>query len=180
MNVFMEEAMETENRRQQILNLLENQHKPVSGTVLSRLFGVSRQVIVQDIALLRAENKNILSTNKGYVLFKQVDSNESMRRVVCVKHNLAQMEEELNCIVDNGGHVIDVSVEHDLYGQISADLIIHNRADVEEFVEKMKDSNSKPLNVLTDELHYHTIGATSAEILDRIEKKLAEKGILIE
>ena len=76
--------------------------------------------------------------------------------------------------------MIDVSVEHDLYGQISADLIIHNRADVEEFVEKMKDSNSKPLNVLTDELHYHTIGATSAEILDRIEKKLAEKGILIE
>lgn len=171
--------METENRRQKIINLLENEHKPVSGTVLSKLFGVSRQVIVQDIALLRAENKNILSTNKGYILFKQPDFNKEMRRVVCVKHDMTQMEEELKCIVDNGGHVIDVSVEHDLYGQISADLIIHNRADVEEFVNRMKVSNSKPLKVLTDEIHYHTIGAESKEILDRIEKKLDEKGFII-
>lgn len=171
--------METENRRQQILHLLENEQKPVSGTVLSREFGVSRQVIVQDIALLRAENKNILSTNKGYVLFKQPGMDETQRRVVCVQHSLEQMGEELNCIVDNGGHVIDVSVDHDLYGQISADLIIHNRADVEEFVGKMKVSNSRPLKVLTDEIHYHTIGAKSVEILDRIEKKLDEKGFLL-
>ena len=171
--------METENRRQQILNLLENQHKPVTGTVLARLFGVSRQVIVQDIALLRAENKNILSTNKGYVLFKQSSANGNFKRVVCVKHNLSQMEEELNCIVDNGGHVIDVSVEHDLYGQISVDLIIHNRADVEEFVSKMKVINSKPLKVLTDEIHYHTIEAESEEILERIEKKLKESGFIV-
>ena len=171
--------MDTENRRQQILKLLENQHKPVSGTVLARLFGVSRQVIVQDIALLRAENRNILSTNKGYVLFKQSSADKNFRRVVCVKHSLAQMADELNCIVDNGGHIIDVSVEHDLYGQISADLIIHNRADVEEFVSKMKVSNSKPLKVLTDEIHYHTIGASSEEILDRIEKKLNESGFIV-
>lgn len=171
--------METENRRQQILNLLENQQKPVSGTVLSRLFGVSRQVIVQDIALLRAENRNILSTNKGYVFFKQPSAKEINRRVVCVKHSLEKMADELNCVVDNGGHVIDVSVEHDLYGQISADLIIHNRADVEEFVSKMKISNSKPLKVLTDEIHYHTIGAPSEEILDRIEKKLDESGFIV-
>jgi len=171
--------METENRRYQILNLLENQQKPVSGTVLSRLFGVSRQVIVQDIALLRAENKNILSTNKGYVLFKPVNTEGNERRVYCVRHTMEQMAEELNCIVDNGGHVIDVSVEHDMYGQISADLIIHNRADVEEFVSKMKISSSKPLSVLTDEIHYHTIGAVSVEILDRIEKKLDEKGFIV-
>lgn len=171
--------METENRRQQILNLLENEHKPVSGTVLSRLLGVSRQVIVQDIALLRAENKNILSTNKGYVLFTPVNTAENEKRVIHVRHTLGQMEEELNCIVDNGGHIIDVSVEHDLYGQISADLIIHNRADVSEFIQKMKISNSKPLKVLTDEIHYHTIEAKSVEILDRIEKKLDEKGILV-
>ena len=171
--------METENRRYQILNLLENQQKPVSGTVLSRLFGVSRQVIVQDIALLRAENKNILSTNKGYVLFKPVNTEGNERRVYCVRHTMEQMAEELNCIVDNGGDILDVSVDHDLYGQISADLIIHNRADVTEFVEKMKSSKSKPLKVLTDEIHYHTVEAKSVEILDRIERKLDELGMLV-
>lgn len=83
------------------------------------------------------------------------------------------------CIVDNGGHVLDVSVEHDLYGQISVDLIIHNRADVQEFVEKMKNSSSKPLKELTSGLHYHTVEAKSQEILDRIENKLKEEGFLV-
>ena len=175
----MEEAMETENRRHQILNLLENQHKPVSGTVLSRLFGVSRQVIVQDIALLRAESKNILSTNKGYVLYKQEEKSENTRQIICIHHNMEQMQEELNCIVDNGGYVLDVSVDHDLYGKISAELNLFNRAEVEDFVNKMRVSQSKPLKDLTGEIHYHTIGAKSVDILDRIEKKLDEKGFVV-
>ena len=171
--------MDTENRRYQILNLLENQHKPVSGTVLSRLFGVSRQVIVQDIALLRAENKEILSTNKGYVLFKQVEESGIHKRVFRVTHSLENMEEELNCIVDNGGYVKDVLVDHDLYGQISGALNLGNRADVAEFIQKVKVSRSKPLKVLTDEIHYHTVEAKSTEILDRIERRLDEMGMLV-
>lgn len=171
--------METQNRRYQILKLLENQHKPVSGTVLSRLFGVSRQVIVQDIALLRAENQNILSTNKGYVLLKSADDSGNEKRVIRVKHSLENMQEELNCIVDNGGYVLDVVVDHDLYGQISGQLLLHNRADVAEFIQKVKVSKSKPLKVLTDEIHYHTVEAKSMEILDRIEKKLDELGMLV-
>ena len=171
--------METDTRREQILHLLESQHKPVSGTVLARLFRVSRQVIVQDIALLRAENKNILSTNKGYVLFQTPKKEENEKRVFLVQHDTQGVEEELNCIVDNGGHVLDVSVYHDLYGLISVDLIIHNRADVQEFVEKMKNSSSKPLKELTSGLHYHTVEAKSQEILDRIENKLKEGGFLV-
>ena len=171
--------MDTENRRYQILNLLENQHKPVSGTVLSRLFGVSRQVIVQDIALLRAENKEILSTNKGYVLLKQTKDNGICKRVFRVTHSLANMEEELNCIVDNGGYVLDVLVDHDLYGQICGPLNLGNRADVAEFIQRVKVSRSKPLKVLTDEIHYHTVEAKSEEILNRIEKRLDEMGMLV-
>lgn len=171
--------MDTENRRYQILKLLENQHKPVSGTVLSKLFGVSRQVVVQDIALLRAENKEIISTNKGYVLLKMSDDTGIEKRVFRVKHSLENMEEELNCIVDNGGHVIDVLVDHDLYGQISGQLQLHNRADVAEFINKVKVSKSKPLKVLTDEIHYHTVEAKESGILDRIEKKLDELGMLV-
>ncbi len=171
--------MDTENRRYQILNLLENQQKPVSGTVLSRLFGVSRQVIVQDIALLRAENKEILSTNKGYVLFKQTENSGNVKRVFRVTHSLENMENELNCIVDNGGFVLDVLVDHDLYGKISGPLHLGNRADVAEFIQKVKVSKSKPLKVLTDEIHYHTVEAKSEEILDRIEKRLNELGMLV-
>ena len=171
--------MDTENRRYQILKLLENQHKPVSGTVLSKLFGVSRQVIVQDIALLRAENKEILSTNKGYVLFKPVEEDGSKKRVFRVTHSMENMEDELNCIVDNGGYVLDVLVDHDLYGQISGPLNLSNRADVAEFIQRVKVSKSKPLKVLTDEIHYHTVEAKSVEILDRIEKNLDEMGMLV-
>jgi transcriptional regulator of NAD metabolism len=171
--------MDTENRRYQILKLLENQHKPVSGTVLSKLFGVSRQVIVQDIALLRAENKEILSTNKGYVLFKPVEEDGSKKRVFRVTHSMENMEDELNCIVDNGGYVLDVLVDHDLYGQISGPLNLSNRADVADFIQRVKVSKSKPLKVLTDEIHYHTVEAKSVEILDRIEKNLDEMGMLV-
>ena len=171
--------METENRRYQILKLLENQHKPVSGTILSKLFSVSRQVIVQDIALLRAENKDIISTNKGYVLHKDSNDLENDRRVFRVKHDLENMQEELNCIVDNGGYVLDVLVDHDLYGQISGQLLLQNRADVAEFIQKVKISKSKPLKVLTDEIHYHTVEAKSVEVLDRIERKLDELGMLV-
>lgn len=172
--------METDTRRQQILQLLESQPKPVSGTVLARLFRVSRQVIVQDIALLRAENKNILSTNKGYVLFKVPAKEATCTRVFRVQHNKKDVSDELRCIVDNGGHVLDVSVDHDLYGQISADLIINNRADIEEFVEKMKQSTNKPLKELTGSIHYHTVQADSEDILSRIEERLREKGYLYE
>ena len=171
--------MDTENRRYQILNLLENQHKPVSGTVLSRLFGVSRQVIVQDIALLRAENREILSTNKGYVLFKPAEESGIYKRVFRVTHSLENMEAELNCIVDNGGYVRDVLVDHDLYGQISGPLNLGNRADVAEFIQKVKISKSKPLKVLTDEIHYHTVEAKSEDILNRIEKRLDEMAMLV-
>lgn len=172
--------MDTDTRREQILHLLESQHKPVSGAVLAGLFQVSRQVIVQDIALLRAENKNILSTNKGYVLFTLPNNEENNKRVFRVQHNKEETGDELRCIVDNGGHVLDVSVDHDLYGQISADLIIHNRADVDEFLNKMNQSTNRPLKDLTGSIHYHTVEADNKVILDRIENKLREKGYLYE
>lgn len=170
--------METETRREQILHLLESQQKPVSGTVLSRLFRVSRQVIVQDIALLRVENKNILSTNKGYVLYQPPKQEDKKQRVFCVNHTSDDVKDELQCIIDNGGHVLDVSVTHDVYGLISVDLILNNRADIEEFLEKMKNSQDSPLKELTGSTHYHTVEAESEAILDRIEEKLREKGYL--
>lgn len=166
-------------RRKAIIAYLENESTPVSGTELARHFGVSRQIIVQDIALLRAENRDILPTNKGYVLYQTQERRSGCIDVIMVKHTSEQTLEEMCSIVDYGGSMLDVFVEHDLYGQIRVDLVINDRKDAEEFCEKMKQSKSKPLKVLTEDCHYHTITAPSEKALKLIKQELAEKGLLI-
>lgn len=136
-------------------------------------------MIVQDIALLRATDKNIMSTNKGYLLFDRQHKDSGVRRVFRVKHTNAKMGEELYTIVDQGARVLDVIVEHEIYGQLSADLYLNSRSDVDEFLEATKKSGSKPLKVLTDDVHYHTVEAKNEKILENVEKKLKDQGYLI-
>jgi len=169
--------MEGQERREKLIEILKNNKESVSGTELAKRLGVSRQVIVQDIALLRAVNKNILSTTKGYILYYQ--EKQKVNRCFLVKHTTEQIEDELCTIVDNGGKVLDVIVTHDIYGEISTNLIIKNRQDVYDFVKKVKSKNTVPLKELTDGVHLHTIEADSEEILDKIEKDLREKGYLL-
>lgn len=170
--------MEGKNRREKLISLLQAADTPVSGTDLAKSLGVSRQVIVQDIALLRAVDKNILSTNKGYVLYVPEIENQRVKRSFAVTHKKAQIQEELYTIVDYGGKVLDVVVEHDIYGQIMVDLILCNRLDVDEFVDRIEHSKSRPLKVLTEGEHWHTVEADSEKVLDKIEEKLKEKGYL--
>ena len=124
-------------RRKQIVKILEESKEPISGTILAKKLSVSRQIIVQDIALLRAENKNILSTNKGYLISNTSDENNRIQRVICSCHTKEQIRDELYTIVDMGGRVRKVFVNHDIYGQISADLLIFSRKDADEFVHKV-------------------------------------------
>jgi transcriptional regulator of NAD metabolism len=170
--------MEGMERREKIIELLKNRKEPISGTDLSKKLGVSRQVIVQDIALLRAVNKNILSTTKGYMIYLQ--DKRKVNRCFLVKHTTEQIEDELCMIVDNGGKVLNVIVAHDIYGEIAADLIIQNRQDVYDFMEKVRNKKTVPLKELTDGVHLHTIEADSEEILDNIEHALRVKKYLVE
>ena len=170
--------MEGERRREQLLLLLKQKKMPISGTDLAKQLGVSRQVIVQDIALLRAINKNILSTNKGYVLYEPELAGGRVNRIFAVNHKKEQIRDELYTIVDCGGKVLDVVVEHDIYGQITVDLLLCNRLDVDEFVERIENSKSRPLHVLTDGEHWHTVEADMERVLDKIEEVLKEKGYL--
>lgn len=170
--------MEGDKRREQLVLLLKSAKAPISGADLAKQLGVSRQVIVQDIALLRAVNKNILSTNKGYVLYAPEQDSGRIKRSFPVAHSKEQIQDELYTIVDYGGKVLDVVVEHDIYGQITADLILCNRLDVDEFVERIEHSKSRPLKVLTDGAHWHTVEADSVKVLDKIEDMLREKGYL--
>lgn len=175
----MERILDGEQRRQAILSELSGSSLPISGTELARRLGVSRQVIVQDVALLRATNKNILSTNKGYILFEPRLEPENCRRTLCVRHATEQVLDEFYTVVDLGGKILDVVVEHDLYGQIAVDLIIASRQDAEEFFRKMQESRVKPLKELTEDVHYHTIVAKDAAAMERIENALLKKGYLI-
>ena len=170
--------MEGEKRREQLITLLGQAEVPVSGTDLAKRLGVSRQVIVQDIALLRAVNKNILSTNKGYVLYVPCTGNTRVKRSFAVNHTKERIKEELYTIVDYGGKVLDVVVEHDIYGQIMVDLILCNRLDVDEFIGRIENSKSRPLKVLTEGEHWHTVEADSEKVLDKIGEKLKEGGFL--
>jgi len=169
--------MEGSERREKLLEILENRKDPLSGTELSKQLGVSRQVIVQDIALLRAVNKNILSTTKGYILYYQ--EKQKVNRCFLVKHTTEQIEDELLTIVDHGGKVLDVIVSHEIYGEISTNLIISNRQDVFDFVEKVKTKKTVPLKELTDGVHLHTVEADTESILDQIEDALRKKNYLL-
>jgi len=166
-------------RRKEIINCLSTSTDPVNGSELARRFGVSRQVIVQDIALLRAENREILSTNKGYVLYQPITHRGGCTDVIMVQHSADRTMEEMTAIVEYGGKMLDVFIDHDLYGQIRADLVINDLKDAEEFCLKMKNSASRPLKELTGDCHYHTITAPSEKVMRLIKAELKEKGILM-
>lgn len=170
--------LDGDERRQAIIDYLTPAQTPVNGTELARHFGVSRQVIVQDIALLRAQNHTIWSTNKGYMLSKPQEPLAGCRRVIAVQHTQEQTLEEMQAIVDFGGRMLDIFVDHDLYGEIRVALIINDLQDALDFCERMNHCDSKPLKVLTGDTHYHTIVAPSEKAMQMILQELREKGIL--
>lgn len=170
--------MEGTERREQLVALLMKSSTPISGSQLSKMLGVSRQVIVQDIALLRVSKIDIVSTTKGYIINKTAST--MVRRTFQVKHDNRQIEDELCTIVDNGGRVLDVQIAHPIYGAITTNLIIWNRADVYEFVKQVDQKKTTPLKELTNGIHSHTVEAASEEILDRVEEALKKKNYLIQ
>lgn len=171
--------MTGEKRRKEIINIISHAHRPISGASLADLFQVNRQVIVQDIALLRAENKNIISTNRGYMLYQGSRSVNIHRRIFEVRHSSEQILEEFYTIVDLGGTIINVSIDHELYGILEASLFISTRTEAQEFVKKASISKDQPLSALTGDTHYHTIEAPSEDVLSSIETALKEKGFLV-
>ena len=167
-------------RRNEILQMLREQGAPLSGTALAKAFGVSRQVIVQDIALIRAENHAIVSTNKGY-LYRMADTEDPQpKRVFYLRHTKEQVLDELMTVLELGGRILDVAVEHELYGQIRVDLMIENMKDAQEFTDRLATCRDNPLKVLTGDCHYHTIAAPSEKLLDLIEGELRKKGYLLD
>lgn len=167
--------MNGEQRRKQLLCILSDSKEPIAGAVLAQKFKVSRQVIVQDIALLRANGADILSASRGYLM---LHPNQEASRVFKVVHSDAQAEEELTMIVDMGGIVRDVFIYHRVYGIVCGEMKIRSRRDIQDFLEKIRTGKSSLLKNVTAGYHYHTIAAEDTQTLDAIQQKLAEKGML--
>ena len=167
--------MKVAERRKAIVNLLLSSKEPISGSELAKKFSISRQIIVQDITVLKSTGYDILSTSQGYVMRKSVLA----ERVFKVRHTTAQTEDELSCIVDLGGTVVDVFVWHKVYGKIEAALNIFSQMHIKQFMEGVRTGQSTELMHVTGGYHYHTVRADNDAVLDRIEALLNERNYIV-
>ena len=166
--------MKAAERRKAIANLLLSATEAVSGGRLSDEFGVSRQIIVQDITVLKGSGYDILSTHNGYIIQKSPLKD----RVFKVHHTTEQTEDELNTIIDLGGTVVDVFVWHKVYGKMTAPLNIFSSLHVKQFIDGIRSGKSTELMTITGGYHYHTVRADTEETLDKIEQALNKKNYI--
>ena len=171
--------MLTKDRRKEIIKILNKNEEPLKGTELANKFCVSRQVIVQDIAVIRAQGHNILATSTGYIMPKLNTKNKNIKTIVCRHEGYENMEEELKIMVDMGAKVIDVIIEHSVYGEIRCPLMISSRMDLEDFIEKIRNNKGEPLSSLTGGAHIHTLEVPNNRSYNKIIELLTEKGYLI-
>lgn len=169
-----------EERRDTLLRLLKSTQNPITGTDLAKHANVSRQVIVNDMNLLKARNEPIIATSQGYLYIAREDHNEIYERKIVCLHTAEQAEDEMLTIVDCGVTLKSVIVEHPVYGEITASMMLSNRHDVNSFIKRVNETKANYLSVLTNGTHLHALSASSEEQLDLVEQKLREKGYLIE
>jgi transcriptional regulator of NAD metabolism len=171
--------MKAKKRREKLKGVLESEVNPITGSKLAGYFDVTRQVIVQDIALLRAEGYDILATSQGYILKDNMGGKTYSRTIAC-KHNKDDVKDELMTIVKHGAKIKDVKVEHPIYGEISGMLMLQTSEDVNKFLKNTQNKEASLLASLTDGVHLHTIEAFNEEVLETIIKELKNKGFLLE
>ena len=170
--------MEGKERRDEIFKIIAQSSDSVSATKLSKTLGVSRQVIVSDIALLRAQGAEIIATSRGYIVSpKIVTDSKHTYKVACI-HSKDETKSELYLFVDLGAVVVNTIVEHEYYGEIVGCLNLISRQDVDYFIDKLNKSEIKLLSELTGGVHLHTIACSNKEHFDKVVKKLDESGFL--
>ena len=169
-----------EERRNELLTILKQKREPITGTELAKFANVSRQVIVNDMTLLKARNEPILATSQGYLYMAKDNAEKQVERIIACYHPRDQTKDELLTLVDCGVTVNNVIVQHPIYGEITASIMVSNRHDVENFIHQVEKTNAKNLAELTDGIHLHTITAPTSTILDRAEQLMRKKGYLVE
>ncbi len=173
-----DQKMLGEKRRNLLLEILKNTYEPITGSELAKRMNVSRQVIVNDVSLLKAKSHPIIATSQGY-LYLDNAKEEKAKRIIACYHTPEQTEDELNLMVDHGVTVEDVKIEHPIYGDLTASVMVSNRLEVQQFLKKMKQTNASYLLELTDGTHLHTVSASNDKLLDKVEKALEEANFLV-
>lgn len=171
--------IKTEERRKELLQRLKNSHQAITGSKLAEEFSVSRQVIVQDIALLRARGEKIVATSQGYFYEENLGMQRYRASIACRHGDDAELRDELTTIVNFGGRIVDVKVEHPIYGELSGNLMISNLEDVDNFIDNFNSNETSLLSELTDGVHLHTIEVVNKQVLNLIKDNLRQKGYLL-
>ncbi|MGE8206097.1 transcription repressor NadR [Heyndrickxia sp. NPDC080065] len=168
------------DRREFLLNILKESKEPITGGDLANRANVSRQVIVNDITLLKAKNEPIVATSQGYLYLQHAATTDTFEKTVACFHSPDQVENELNLIVDHGVTVKDVKIEHPVYGDLTASIMVSNRSEVKQFIEKIQSTKAVYLSNLTQGVHLHTIVAKKEQQLLDVEANLKKAGFLID
>lgn len=169
-----------DERHQLLVSTLKKAEAPISGSKLGELTNVSRQVIVSDITLLKAKGEPIMATNRGYVYMHKQAGPQKCEKIIVCNHTSDQTEKELNILVDHGVTVKDVKIEHPVYGDLTASVMVSNRSEVKEFIANIQQTNATFLLELTEGIHLHTILADSEQQITNAEEALKNAGILVE
>ena len=168
--------MNSVDRRENIIKLLLESNEPIKGSVIARKYLVTRQVIVKDIAILRAKGTNIIATPDGYMINK---NENKVKAIIAVTHNEEEMFDEMSIVIKYGGTIEDVIVEHPLYGEIAGMLMIKNYNELSKFVQKRQEQQAKLLSVLTNGVHLHTISAESEDDINLIISELKKHNFIV-
>lgn len=174
--------MKAAERRELLIQRLNQATTPLKATSLAKEFGVSRQIIVGDVAILRASHHDIIATNQGYLLADKATSVDDSRyrgKIVC-QHSADQAIEELAIIVKHGGYVENVEVDHPYYGLIKASLQIKDKEDIQDFQNAMDNPGGTMLSSLTNGIHLHIITTPDEATFQTIKADLKAAEILLD
>lgn len=163
-----------------ILSWLKESGNPLTGKILAERTNVSRQVIVQDISLLKAKGEPIVATARGYVYLSKEGEGNTFTRTIAVRHQPEDTADELYTLVDHGVTVQNVMVEHSIYGDLTGSLMLKNRRDVDAFLNELAATRSALLSKLTGGVHLHKIEAETTRQLDEACEALKQAGYLLE
>ena len=177
----MDKIMDATQRRESIIATLRQESEPFSASKFAKQFGVSRQIIVGDVSLLRASGVDIIATPRGYLLDASTRSKSTYRQylgTIACQHTGDQTKEELYAVVDKGGELLDVIVEHPIYGELTGRLNIASRKDADRFMKRMLETETGLLSDLTNGIHLHTIACEDSETFEEIKEELKRLNIL--
>lgn len=173
-----QQKLSPKKRQQLIFNLLKDSNEPITGNDLAKQTNVSRQVIVQDVSILKAKNKPIIATSQGYLYIDQQPN--TVQDIVAVNHTPNDTQKELYLIVDHGVTVKNVMVEHPVYGELTASIMVSSRAEVDQFIKRVTETNATYLSILTHGTHLHTFISDSTEKIELAKKALKKEGFLLD